>query len=540
MGKSYRINLPRTSSHKPFWLATMVFVFTLCVFGIAGSASALTYTDLIWNAAVANNVNPYFLASRIRQEVCVGTGKSNSVTGTVAGYTGIYNFYNIGATSSDSPVASALDWAKNGTTYGRPWTDPQKSISGGANFLAQSYISVGQDSKYLQKFNVAPSNASALYTHQYMTNLAAPLSESSTTYDAYNNIGALSLGMVFYIPVYNSMPTLAGTPYTVTTATLNIRNTASTSGTIITTLTRGANVQVVSGGWNYTTSGGYTWAKITLSNGITGYAAQGDSSGAYLSAISGGSGTISGFPDSYQPYLSALKAKYTNWSFIPLNTGLDWNTAVSNELGSKSAVPTSTSPMAVQPAVSVESGWYQASQAAVAYYMDPRNALSSTGIFEFELLSFNSALHTQAGVQALLTGTFMAGTSPVTYVDTNGVTQTLGVVAPAVPASAPTNVKTSVTSMTLGNSITVSWTKVTGATKYRLRMYRLNSAGVWTNITLGSDPYAYTDYGNVSSLTRSDFVSVGSYKAYIFAGNASGWHTPGTYSNVFTIKAPAK
>ncbi|MCL2881538.1 MAG: SH3 domain-containing protein, partial [Coriobacteriia bacterium] len=446
------------------------------MFGIAASAQAVTYSDLIWQAALTNNTNPYFLASRIRQEVCIGSGKSNSVTGTVSGYTGIYNFYNIGATAGGSgPVINGLIWAKSGTTYGRPWTDPQKSIVGGANYLAESYISVGQDSRYLQKFNVAPSNPSALYSHQYMTNLAAPLSEANTTYNAYNGVGALSLGMVFYVPVYNGMPALAGTPYTVSAASLSIRNAASTSGAIITSLSRGANVQVVT--WNYATNvGGYNWAKVTLGNGITGYAAQGDSSGAYLTAISGGTGSdVAGFPASYQPYLKALRAKYPNWTIKPLNTGLDWNTAVSNEQGGKSAVPApatgwvaaASSPMIAQPPTWVESGtWYRASQAAVAYYMDPRNALSPSGIFEFEQLSYNSSIQTEAGIQKLLTGTFMAGNNPVTYVNTSGVTQTMG-----VPASNPTNIKTSATSVALGSPLTISWTKVSGATKYRVRMY---------------------------------------------------------------------
>jgi len=420
----------------PLGFTLLALVFCMCVFGFAASAQAVTYSDLIWQAAVNNGTNPYFLAARIRQEVCVGTGKSTSVTGTVPGYTGIYNFYNIGATAGGSgPVINGLIWAKSGTTYGRPWTDPQKSIAGGANYLAESYISVGQDSRYLQKFNVAPSNPSALYSHQYMTNLAAPLSEANTTFNAYNGVGALSLGMVFYIPVYNGMPTLVGTPYTVSISGLNIRNVASTSGSIITSLNKGANVQVIT--WNYATNvGGYNWAKITLGNGITGYAAQGDSSGAWLTAISGGSGSdIAGFPASYQPYLKALRAKYPSWTFKPLNTNLDWNTALSNEQGGKSAVPApatgwvaaTSSPMIAQPPAWVESGtWYRASQAAVAYYMDPRNALSPTGVFEFEQLSYNSSIHTVAGVQKLLTGTFMAGNNPVTYVDTSGVTRTLG------------------------------------------------------------------------------------------------------------------
>ncbi len=409
-----------------------VFLFT-CLFGFGTPAGAVTYTDLIWNASVTNNVSPYFLASRIRQEVCVGSGKSNAVTGTVPGYTGIYNFYNIGATSGGNPVLNGLAWAKGGTTYGRPWTDPQKSISGGANFLAESYIKVGQDSKYLQKFNVAPSNPSALYTHQYMTNLSAPLSEASTTFNAYNGAGALSSNLVFYIPVYDAMPTLAGTPYTVAIGGLKVRSAATTSAGIITSLSLGSNVQVRK--WNYATNvNGYNWAQVTLGNGITGYVAQGDSSSSWLNPLSGSAGTFSDFPVSYRPYLQALQAKYPQWVFRPLNTGLNWSTVVSNELGAKSAVPAPTtgwvsasaSPMIAQPLAWVESGtWYQASRAAVEYYLDPRNGLSPVGVFQFELLSFDATHQNAIGLAALLSGTFMAGSTPVTYIDTSGKLQTL-------------------------------------------------------------------------------------------------------------------
>ena len=38
--------------------------------------------------------------------------------------------------------------------------------------------------------------------------------------------------------------------------------------------------------------------------------------------------SISGFPESYKPYLRALHAKYPNWVFKPYNTGLDFSTAV--------------------------------------------------------------------------------------------------------------------------------------------------------------------------------------------------------------------
>lgn len=53
---------------------------------------------------------------------------------------------------------------------------------------------------------------------------------------------------------------------------------------------------------------------------------------------------IENFPDSYKPYLYALKEKYPNWEFTALYTGIDWNTAISNEYANdKNLVPYSYS-----------------------------------------------------------------------------------------------------------------------------------------------------------------------------------------------------
>ena len=38
-----------------------------------------------------------------------------------------------------------------------------------------------------------------------------------------------------------------------------------------------------------------------------------------------------GFPDSYCNSLLALHQKYPDWQFVPVQTGLDWNTVIANE-----------------------------------------------------------------------------------------------------------------------------------------------------------------------------------------------------------------
>lgn len=168
--------------------------------------SSNPYTDAFIEAAGTYNVSPIHLASRVLQEQ--GINGSSTGLGTYKGYENIFNFYNIKAVGNDPSVA--LLWAKGGasgtlTSYGRPWDSPYKSIIGGAKFLSEDYISIGQNTLYFEKFDVSRSNGH--YTHQYMQNLTAPLTEGVTTYSSYSSVnGLLDEALVFIIPVYNNMP----------------------------------------------------------------------------------------------------------------------------------------------------------------------------------------------------------------------------------------------------------------------------------------------------------------------------------------------
>lgn len=120
---------------------------------------------------------------------------------------GIYNFYNIGAYGSN-PVVRGLAAAAGyvDDLSGTPWNTHEKAIKYGASFIAKGYISKGQDTLFYQKFNVGPNNYYNKYTHQYMTNILAPASESLSSYRSYTNLKIIDKAYSFKIPVYNSMP----------------------------------------------------------------------------------------------------------------------------------------------------------------------------------------------------------------------------------------------------------------------------------------------------------------------------------------------
>jgi beta-N-acetylglucosaminidase len=165
----------------------------------------ITYVQTFLKAAELSGVSPYHLASRVRQEVVVSsTSFSNSATGTYSGYEGYYNFYNIGANDSagGGAIAKGLTYAKKtDSTYLLPWTSPYRSIVGGAIYIGKSYINKGQNTLYLEKFNVTPT---LTYNHQYMSNVEGASSEAQKIYTAYSEMDELPL--VFSIPVYLNMP----------------------------------------------------------------------------------------------------------------------------------------------------------------------------------------------------------------------------------------------------------------------------------------------------------------------------------------------
>lgn len=165
-----------------------------------------SYVDILMNAASKSGVNPYVLAAMILQEQGTnGTGKC--ISGTVAGYQGYYNFFNIEAYQSGSmdAISRGLWYASQSGSYERPWNSRDRAIIGGAEYYGTNYVKVGQDTFYLKKFNVQGSN---LYKHQYMTNIQAAAAEGTKLAEAYGTSLKQS-ALEFKIPVYNNMPSTA-------------------------------------------------------------------------------------------------------------------------------------------------------------------------------------------------------------------------------------------------------------------------------------------------------------------------------------------
>lgn len=161
--------------------------------------SSRSYAQAFYEIGKDRTLSPIHLASRVYQEQ--GSGKSALISGTYSGYEGYYNYFNVHA---DGKTEKEI--IENGLSYARSqgWNTHFKSLAGGAATIGNGYILKGQDTLYLEKFNVDGSY-NPLYTHQYMQNIQAPASESLSTRKMYANAGSLDCAFVFKIPVFKNI-----------------------------------------------------------------------------------------------------------------------------------------------------------------------------------------------------------------------------------------------------------------------------------------------------------------------------------------------
>lgn len=203
---------------------------------------------------------------------------------------------------------------------------------------------------------------------------------------------------------------------------VNVRASASTSGQLLTSLGNNTAVSIL----NQTTgSDGKVWYQISA-GGVTGYVRSdlvSTQSVAYTTDANFEAYLAQqGFPESYKAGLRTLHAQHPTWIFNAVQTGLDWNTAVASELqGTSSLVETGSK----SSWKSTEAGkfdwtsstwpgfdgatWVGASQEIVAYFMDPRNFLDDSYVFQFAVHDYDASLQTIDGLRSMLKGTFLDG-----------------------------------------------------------------------------------------------------------------------------------
>ena len=127
-----------------------------------------------------------------------------------------------------------------------------------------------------------------------------------------------------------------------------------------------------------------------------------------------------GFPESYKNALRGLHQKYPEWVFVAQHTGLEWETVILEEAKTGRNLVESDS---VSSWKSTEEGafdwaanywpgfdgrnWVAASRGIIEYYMDPRNFLTETSVFQFQTQKYDPAVQTRECLQKLVQGTFL-------------------------------------------------------------------------------------------------------------------------------------
>lgn len=298
-----------------------------------------------------NNKNNILLELDEGQSVTVLSTKRISGNGCNDGW------YHVSYGNITGYICSTYVHIDNYDVYDRPWTSPKKAIVGGAKFIASSYISRGQFTSYLKKFNVNPDGYYEMFNHLYMSNLAAPSSEARTSYNAYKENGLLDLPLAFNIPIYNKMEDEYNRP-----------------------------------GGNLTT--------VEKQSVVTDQA--------FEDALN-----KQGFPESYKAPLRALHTKHPNWTFTAMEVGESFATAVW-QFKITGAIQGGNQYYLLEDGKPVQAGndkgWYMPNDETTGYYVDPRNFLTEKYILQFESLE-NSSNYTESIIQSILKNTFMDGVS---------------------------------------------------------------------------------------------------------------------------------
>ena len=217
--------------------------------------------------------------------------------------------------------------------YDRPWNTPKKAIYGGAKFIGGTYISKGQFTSYLKKFNVNPNSAYGRYNHLYQANITAPKTEAVSSSKSYIKNNVFTLPFTFSIPVYEQMAESYPHP------------TGEHANLGTTDVTDDAFEEM-----------------------------------------------IKDFPVSYKPYLRQLHQEHNNWTFTPMNTGVTIEEAA--EIFKTTGAIQSTNKKIAELdengniVATNEKGWNRPNSAVTRYYLDPRNFLNETYVFMFENLAY--------------------------------------------------------------------------------------------------------------------------------------------------------
>lgn len=231
---------------------------------------------------------------------------------------------------------------------------------------------------------------------------------------------------------------------TIKNGPLNVRSGPGTNYSKIGSVAKGKTIKVLTKAKN---SSGQTWYKFAYSSSKNGYVLSD-----YVTLQSTSSATTpstglsdeefetwmteQGFLTSYKSKLRALHKAHPLWIFKAQRTGLSWSAMLAKEtkIGVNLVEPTSPTSWKSKASGAYNSTtktytqfdgrWNAASESIIAYYMDPRNFLNETSIYQFMDHSFDSASQNKNTIKSMVSrnSCFMNTTNYITYLYNAGKT----------------------------------------------------------------------------------------------------------------------
>ena len=149
--------------------------------------------------------------------------------------------------------------------------------------------------------------------------------------------------------------------------------------------------------------------------------------------------TKQGFPESYKSKLRQIHSEYPKWVFKAMHTDMTWEEAIKNEsivgrnlvtresISSWKSIETGSYDWANSTWATFDgSKWMAASEGIIRYYMDPRNFLDSSNVFQFLQQNYDSSTQVASGVETLVKSTFMESrsTGNVSTIETTSAAKT--------------------------------------------------------------------------------------------------------------------
>ncbi|KHD84337.1 mannosyl-glycoprotein endo-beta-N-acetylglucosamidase [Heyndrickxia ginsengihumi] len=156
---------------------------------LAGKGTLAGKAQSFITAAKTYGVNELYLISHALLET--GNGTSQLAKGYPYTYKGktytVYNMYGIGAYDGNA-VEDGAAYA-----YSQGWFSPEAAIIGGARFIANGYISAGQDTLYAMRWNPSGAATYGYATHQYATDIGWAYKQVNEIYNLYNLLDSYSI-----------------------------------------------------------------------------------------------------------------------------------------------------------------------------------------------------------------------------------------------------------------------------------------------------------------------------------------------------------